>query len=170
MRSFKLFLVVCLFFLGVETTLACSCAPPQSPAAELKKASAVFAGKVIEIKRQQREKGPKHPGDLFREIEVRLEVSKAWKGIDKDIAVVFTPAHSASCGYRFSKDKTYLVYAYENKEGKLETGICSRTKRLDDAEEETKELDQEIKENLEATFLHSLIVRPATTFWCNPIN
>lgn len=143
MRSFKLFLGVCLFLLGVEATLACSCAPPQNPSAELKRASAVFAGKVIEIKRQRPERGQKHPGDLFREVGVLFEVGKVWKGIDTDTVVVFTSAHSASCGYRFSIDKSYLIYAYANDDGKLETGICSRTKPLDSAKDETKELDQE---------------------------
>ncbi len=146
MRSFKAFLGVCVFLFGVEATLACSCAPPQSASQELKRATAVFAGKVFEIKRQEREKGKKHPGDQFREVEVRFDVSRVWKGIDKDTAVVFTSSHSASCGYRFSKDKTYIVYAYANKDGKLETGICSRTKPLDEAEDEIRELDQETAE------------------------
>jgi hypothetical protein len=37
------------------------------------------------------------------------------------------------CGYAFQSGVDYIVYAYKNSEGHLETGICSRTRPLTQA-------------------------------------
>jgi hypothetical protein len=67
-------------------------------------------------------------------------VDRAWKGVNKGTARVFTSSQSAACGYRFSKGHTYLVYASGNSRGRLSTNICSRTKRLKDAREDLDQL------------------------------
>src|SRR5207253_2413247 len=40
------------------------------------------------------------------------------------------------CGYDFHAGTDYVVYAYKNAAGQLETGICSRTRPLADAAED----------------------------------
>ena len=53
------------------------------------------------------------------------------KALDRELAV-WTGVDD--CGIKFQLGETYLVYAGEDEEtGKLETSICSRTKRLSDA-------------------------------------
>jgi hypothetical protein len=40
------------------------------------------------------------------------------------------------CGYAFQAGVDYIIYAYKNPEGRLETGICSRTRPLAQAAED----------------------------------
>ena len=128
-------LISLLFFLGIFAIgagvgLACTCVPPPAPAEALGEAAAVFSGKVIQIKKH------KPAEDIFGGVEVVFRVNRAWKGIDKSTARVFTSSQSAACGYNFSKGETYMVYAAGNSHGRLSTSICSRTKRLKDARED----------------------------------
>lgn len=119
---------------GAETGLACTCAPSESPTRELERADAVFSGKVVEIRRHKR------AADIFARVEAVLRVERAWKGVKTATVSVFTASNSAACGYGFKEGRTYLVYAHEDAEGKLSTGICGRTRRLRDAGEDLKEL------------------------------
>ncbi len=131
---------VCLIFLVFNTGgYACSCLPPSSPAQELDKSTAVFSGKVIEIKKHEQKKAAGEY-DPFTAVEAVFEVEKSWKGIDKKQVSVFTSSNSASCGYNFQKGQSYLVYANADEQERLVTGICSRTKNLNDAREDLNEL------------------------------
>ena len=130
---FSLFLVACLMF-GAETSLACTCAPAKSAGQELERATAVFSGKVIEIRRHGQAE------DIFGRVEVVFRVGRAWKGVESRTLSVFTSAQSAACGYGFREKRTYLVYAHGNAGGRLSTGICSRTRRLKDAGEDLDDL------------------------------
>jgi hypothetical protein len=135
MRSFKFFLVACILLLvGVKSSLACTCAPPQSASQELQRATAVFSGKVVEIKKH------KQSSDLFAGVEVVFAVEKVWKGVDEARVSVFTSSQSSACGYGFKEGRTYLVYAHGNADRRLATSICSRTRRLKDAREDLEEL------------------------------
>lgn len=126
----KHFLNVLLFALiftaGHATAYACSCAPPESPSAELGRASAVFSGRVVQVR--GRKDGGRAPGM----VEAVFEVSRVWKGGAGGQVSVYTNSDSAACGYAFEAGRSYLVYAYGGG-GRFTTGICSRTKRLEDA-------------------------------------
>ena len=53
-------------------------------------------------------------------------------GEKEDVVTVWTAADD--CGYKFQKGETYLVYADNDEETeRIETSICTRTKRLTDA-------------------------------------
>jgi len=135
MRRFNFFLIACVFTLvAVRSSIACTCAPPQNATQELKLATAVFSGKVLEVKRH------KQSADLFANVEVVFEVEKVWKGVDEKTVTIFTSSQSSACGYRFKEGRTYLVYAHGIAEGRLATSICSRTTSLKDAREDLKEL------------------------------
>lgn len=134
MKFFLHFLILAAAFAVAEMPgFACSCAPPESPSDELKRATAVFSGRVVEVKEH---KGTSSPS---RMIEVVFKTAKAWKGSDRVTISVFTPSSSAACGYRFTVGVDYLVYAYNGEEA-LTTGLCSRTKRLDKAHADLDEL------------------------------
>lgn len=125
----------CAFLLSLEgSASACTCLPSKGVAQEVELSSAVFSGKVIEIKRHGR------AAELFGQVEVVFEVEKSWKGVDKRIVSVFTSSGSASCGYGFTKGRTYLVYTGGSPQGRLSTSICSRTKRLNKAREDLRVL------------------------------
>ena len=132
-------LMLSLFFVGTFTfgasvALACTCVPPPSPTEALEEATAVFSGKVVQIKRH------KPSEDIFGGVEVVFRVDQKWKGVGNRTVSVFTSSQSAACGYSFSKDQTYLIYASGNSRGRLSTSICSRTKRLKDAREDLNQL------------------------------
>jgi hypothetical protein len=67
-----------------------------------------------------------------------MHVDEALTGVEpgqKDIEIV-TGAGGGDCGYAFRSGVAYVIYAYKNSEGRLETGICSRTRPLTEAAED----------------------------------
>jgi hypothetical protein len=106
--------------------LACSCAPPGEPRAELAAADAVFAGRVVSVEPQE--------AAAFPRLAVRFALKAVWKGLPEgDEATLTTAADSAACGYHFEEGEEYLVYAYRSDDGDLTTSLCSRNARLDQA-------------------------------------
>ena len=129
-QSMKLILLIlAAVFLGTEI-MACKCAPPPPPVPSLKKCHAVFLGQVVSLK-QHREYGKL----------VTFKVQDSWKGKRGDTIVVRTGNGGGDCGYSFVKGKNYLVYGYNSK-GTLWASICSRTRPLDRAAPDIKELDE----------------------------
>lgn len=109
---------------------ACKCVPPPEPAEALKASSAVFVGKVTDVKEKE---GERHK-------TVTMVATKGWKGIKGRDVVVSTSASSASCGFGFAKDMEYLVYARADDKGNYTVTLCSRSKSLAAAGEDIKEL------------------------------
>jgi hypothetical protein len=94
----------------------------------LKGAVAVFSGKVIEISSS---------GNYDRNT-VTFDVDKTWKGNNDPIIVVSADPDYSSCGNSFDLGESWLVYAYGK--SKLSTSVCSRTTRLEYAQEDLKAL------------------------------
>lgn len=115
---------------------ACSCVEPGSVKEELGRSSAVFSGKVIEIVDENENNLVQSSADP---IAVVFEVEESWKGIHQTEVIVYTERSSASCGYEFSLNNEYLVYAREN-DGKFKVSICSRTTTLVAADQDIEEL------------------------------
>jgi hypothetical protein len=107
-----------------QRAIACDCSPPGSPREELQRVDAVFSGEVINLS--------------FRSAKVVFKVEKLWKGPGaKEIALEYI---GSDCTYPFVVGKKYLVYA----SGKeiLKTSTCDRTKDLDKASVDLKELGE----------------------------
>ena len=69
---------------------------------------------------------------------VRLRVGEVLSGVDagqKEIEIA-TGSGGGDCGYEFQTGVEYVVYAYKNAEGRLETNSCSRTRPLSEANED----------------------------------
>ncbi len=115
---FVLFLLVQLHYVS-----ACSCAPKLSVQEALQQAPIVFWGKVMGINKER------------SDVAVTFKVLKMMKGSQTKEITVFTGSDEASCGFPFKKDMTYIVYTYD-KDGALETGICTRTNQPKDAKED----------------------------------
>jgi len=118
-----------LLVLLPDCASACSCAyfggsPQQRAERMLDKSSAVFAGKVVDIKRNQ--KGPFGGVD-----KVSFRVSEAWKGTERETLELTTQSQGSACGYSFSEGQKYLVDATS----KMSVDICSETKPLSEASE-----------------------------------
>ncbi|MBM7662781.1 preprotein translocase subunit SecG [Bacillus mesophilus] len=134
MQSTKILSVLILLFITITITItimtkpipthACSCAASPSIKEELDRADSVFSGKVVNIKE-----------DSLKELEpikVTFQVHEIWKGENTPQHVVYTARDSAGCGFNFSIDESYLVYATQS--DTLVTGICSLTKELSRAD------------------------------------
>ncbi|MEX2213382.1 MAG: hypothetical protein WD768_04600 [Phycisphaeraceae bacterium] len=104
MRSLIAVIVLLAVAAAAPLTFACSCAPPPPPKEALKGSVAVFSGKCVEVKID--EKGfTKH---------VTIEVDRVWKGEVGKKVTITTAVHGATCGYGFTTkgDATYLVYCF----------------------------------------------------------
>ncbi|HEX2079742.1 MAG TPA: hypothetical protein VHG08_18650 [Longimicrobium sp.] len=105
----------------------CMCAVREDVATELAEAHAVFTGRVVAV--GDTVVGDGHfPGPRVR--QVTLRVDRAWKGVDSSTVVVVTGMSDGSCGFRFRRGASYLVFAHAADDGSLVTGLCDRTSRL----------------------------------------
>lgn len=69
---------------------------------------------------------------------VRIQLADVLSGVDrsqKEIEIV-TGGGGGDCGYEFKIGVDYVVYAFKNAEGQLETNSCSRTRALTEAAED----------------------------------
>ena len=115
---------------NTKEACACSCLPPGPPKSELDRSEAVFAGKVMRIRRKN------------SEVRVKFKVMTSWKGEVNKKQVITTQINSAACGYSFERGQQYLVYASKLGSNLLSTNICSRTKLLANAQEDVSELGE----------------------------
>ncbi|MFZ3579608.1 hypothetical protein [Virgibacillus sp. DJP39] len=115
-------------------SFACSCAEPGTVTEEVNRNGAVFSGRVI---KQSEDVG------LFRSsadpVSVLFNVDNSWKGVNQTQVIVETESSSASCGYEFTANEKYLVYA-SDRNGELHASLCSRTIALTDAESDLEVL------------------------------
>lgn len=116
--------------LSEDNALACSCLQ-SAPCQAYGEASAVFVGTVIDsrIVTTKRDKYQRSRR------AVRLSVDTPFRGIRGSEVEITTGMGGGDCGFGFVPNEKYLVYASEH-EGKLYTGICSRTRSISRAAED----------------------------------
>jgi hypothetical protein len=112
---------------------ACSCAAGNAKE-KLDRSTAVFVGKVIAIGGTQK----------FQHGRLRkytFEVEEAWKGVSTNPFTIYSyDGESASCGYRFIRNQTYLVYSYQGNNNLLQTNLCSGNLIMSQADGELQQL------------------------------
>ncbi|MBD2860795.1 hypothetical protein [Paenibacillus oceani] len=124
-------------FAAPADVFACSCAAPPSVQSEMNRKTAIFAGKVKDVKQPGKIGFAQSSADPVR---VTFEVTTVWKGQVASTTEVYTAMSSASCGYTgFAVNQSYLVSAYGTSD-RLETGMCEMTKPLSAASLELAEL------------------------------
>lgn len=117
---------------------ACTCSAPADTAEALSRSAAVFRGKVTEISRPWLDWiGLTQTGSY----QVHFEILKQWKGAPARSSVVTTRLTGEACGFPFAINKEYLVYVVTEPKD-IQTGICTGTKNIAEAEREIKQLDQ----------------------------
>ncbi|WP_164744321.1 hypothetical protein [Paenibacillus xylaniclasticus] len=121
-----------------ERAYACSCAVASDIEEALDNHAAVFAGKVTKLDKGSSVQRIQSSAD---KVEVVFLVDKVWKGELSEETNVSTVRSEASCGYTFSDNISYLVFAYEDKEGNLHTGLCSGNMLLSEASTQIQQLD-----------------------------
>jgi len=100
---------------------------PKSVEGTFRKSDAVFVGEVIEVK---------DAGGLK---EARFRVEQSWKGVETEEVFVLATRTAESPRYQISE--RYLVFA-SLQNGKLLTGNCSRTKKVERAQEDLQQLGE----------------------------
>ncbi|MCG3157648.1 MAG: hypothetical protein DKINENOH_04284 [bacterium] len=125
-KTFISMLAALVMIAAASPAQPCSCVPTPPPAQAFEQADAVLTGMVIDIQE----------GPASYSLTVRISASEVWKGKKDLTAEIITASNSAMCGFYFQKGKTYLIYAYENPEGRLATNNCTRTKLIDRAGED----------------------------------
>lgn len=122
-----------MFTVHADRAHACSCAASGPPCQGYFQVDAVFAGTVTAISDLD------GTGDdrLFERRLVRFATQRAFRGVEGTTVDVFTGMGGGDCGYAFKTGEQYLVYA-SRRQGRLTTGICSRTRPLAEAAEDLK--------------------------------
>lgn len=134
-------MILVIFFISLlnysaTTSYACSCVEPNSVKDEVQRSSAVFSGEVIDIVDKNKSASLQSSDDP---IAVLFEVDESWKGVNQTQVVVYTERSEASCGYEFSLNNEYLVYAQEI-DGTIKASYCSKTSLLTLADQDLIEL------------------------------
>jgi hypothetical protein len=118
-----------------ERAAACSCAWPGAPCEAYESTPVIFTGHVSEIRTvhepMTRDGSPEEEIDV-----VRFGVEQAFKGVSEREVEVRTNTESSMCGYQFGVGGEYLVYARQDDQGRLVTSHCTRTRKLEEAEED----------------------------------
>ena len=131
MKTLVLFLLASLTYLSpahrAGSTMRCF-TEPKSVKLAVKHSAAVFSGEVLEIRN----------GPNYR--EARLRVERSWKGVEAEEVSVLTDNSTAESPH-YRVGQKYLVFA-EIRNGKLFTGNCSRTKRLEYAQGDLQQLGE----------------------------
>ena len=126
--------VVTAGILAVRAAMACSCADPGPPCRAFPQADAAFVGKVQEID----ERGEAGTPGAVRRVRFLVEENFRGAGVKPGASLeVATGFGGGDCGYGFERGERYLVYAQHHTGGaSLYTGICSRTAKLADADDD----------------------------------
>jgi hypothetical protein len=138
LAKFLFFICASVFcFMQTAQALACMCRAPATTAEALKHSTSVFRGRVIKISVPSLDRiGLTHTGAH----RVKFEILKQWKGSSSETAVVVTRLTAEGCGFPFEEQKEYLVYVVAELKH-VQTGICTGTKGVADAEQEMEQLD-----------------------------
>lgn len=138
--AFIFFIILVSILVNSGNVFACSCVVPGTPREEFERFDAVFLGKVLDI------------DSLGYGYNVEFEVEQSWKGISEKRVVIGTGEGGGDCGYSFEKNEEYVVYAYHDAyddyvyddydDSGLKTGICSRTAKLEYAQEDLQQFDE----------------------------
>jgi hypothetical protein len=114
---------------------------PATAAEALQKSSAVFRGRVVKIYRSFLDRVGITSTAGYR---VQFEITKQWKGASSKSTVVITRLTGEVCGFPFEENKEYLVYVVTEPKD-IQTGICTGTKNITEAEQEMEQLDKLLK-------------------------
>lgn len=121
--------IVFSLILAVDLVDACSCISDLSVEDMFQQSDVIFIGKVTKIDKPLFTISSSDPMDIL------FNLSKVYKGDLKESIQVQTALDSSSCGFPFSENTEYLVYA-NLVDGKYQTGLCSRNTEIEKAQED----------------------------------
>ena len=119
-------IVVLLSVVLLDEGYGCTCMPHSRPCEYLRN-SAVFVGQVIETQPAQHEFARDRWSDGFA---MRFSVEESISGNLGAEVVVKTGLGGGDCGTPLPPGARFLIFAYRNPHGELETGLCSGNREL----------------------------------------
>ena len=130
------FAVLAAAMIGVSSrpVSACTCIASGPPCQTYFQVDAVFVGTVRAI--EVREVPIEGITWLARRRLVHISIDGPARGVQGTAVDVWTGEGDGDCGYAFKPGSRYIVYAYKRPDGALGTGICSRTRPIEDAGED----------------------------------
>ena len=111
-------LTLVIFLIKLNSAIACTC----SHFVGQQSASAVFVGKVIDIREE------------IGRTTVTFQVDSVLKGKSKSRIRLRTNSSVPACGMLFVKGKSYVIYGVRIGLGKMSVSGCSKSRRLKDDE------------------------------------
>lgn len=139
LASFALVLTFSLRTLSLTADAVAPCGSSLTPAEAFERATAVFTGRVVSIERLYTPRT--RAGSTTPYHEVKLEVEKSWKLVDRrQITLTIPNIYRNTCG-SFDVGEEYLVYA-DRLNDTFFVSPLSRTNRLVDAAEDLKVLGE----------------------------
>lgn len=149
----KLSFFICAVLVCAPGAWACKCLPPSSQVHTRRdlaawygrEAPVIFAGKAIEVSVAGWPPNPV-PGKTMTapmQLLVRFSDVHLYRGETAGDIAVSTGLGGGDCGFPFNKGEAYLVYAWRDDSGNLETGTCSGTMKLQEAGPELRLLNGE---------------------------
>lgn len=131
---------VLIAFLCSGRAFACGCEKPGPPCKAFGEASVVFIGTVKGVTEGARKQKPDGEVDFIPR-RFKFSVEENFSGTPTKESEVATGLSADDCGYSFVKGASYLVYAYrDEKDDRLYTSSCTRTKRVANAGEDLQYL------------------------------
>ena len=139
-RFIRFGVIVLIALLYSQRSLACGCQKPEQACKAFGEASVVFIGTVKGVTVGTRKQ--KADGEVdFTPRLFKFSVEENFSGTPTKEAEVATGLGADDCGYPFMKGASYLVYAYrDEKDNRLYTSSCTRTKRVASASEDLQYL------------------------------
>src|SRR5262249_11011878 len=65
-----------------------------------------------------------------------MDVVQTWRAAEHEHVVVVTAPNEAACGFTFEVGRSYLVYASSVEGEAYRVSLCSRTRRMEDADDD----------------------------------
>ncbi len=144
-------MILTMFFTALLTLSPATgmrCIIPGTPTVEFRKSKAVFTGKVVG-REYIKDENASSDLDAGERLVIKLAVERVWKGEIGDEVLMYTSEVRHSNGifsmmaedFRFEDGEQYLVYA-NGEMKRLKTSACMRTRKLEKAEDDLKELGE----------------------------
>ncbi|HJU54269.1 MAG TPA: hypothetical protein VJ715_06850 [Pyrinomonadaceae bacterium] len=132
---------------GGGRALACSCAG-QTPCEAYARANAVFVGTVASYTTRKESTEWEGERSEYTVQMSSLQVDEAFTDLNGATEVVVETTMDSSCGLRLSVGVRYMIYARRDEEtGRFWTGLCSRTKAVEYAEEDLAYLRSAVRDS-----------------------
>src|SRR5215213_7266617 len=136
MKRLLFLLSIAVLVFSADTVLACTCAPRQTAGDELKRATTVFSGKVVKIKRHREAAG------IFASVEAVFKVARVWKELRRKLSACLQALYRLLVAMASRKDSPTWCMHTEMRRGDFLQAFAHERADLKTGTRTSKSLDQ----------------------------